>query len=181
MVTNPTFRPRTNPRRSTSRSCSSVVPSVIDSPRSFLLRERSGAGLLRLPVTVYRLQVFLKSDGHHFLQVGLPLQDLADAVLLERQHPALAAQLPDRVGLALLLDELPQRRRHDQELVDAHAPAVAGVEARLAALAARDRDPLAVDLERVEPGIVAELLAQLLELLGRWRIRLRAPRADPPH
>ena len=108
----------------------------------------------------------LEGDGLHLLEVGETVERLEHAVLHERRHALVLGDL-DHLGHARLgLDELLHRIGGDQHLVDGRAPAVAGVVAGGAALAAmEDEVGVVVEVEVLElVGPVG--LDQLLELLA---------------
>src|SRR5689334_16718262 len=187
-------------RRLMSRSAESDAPIAFSWSRRCA---RSSTALTRAPAGNRRPWVLsidaliatsLDADGAYFLHVGDAGQALLHAVLLQRPHAVVQA-LPEHLGNAgMLLDELLQLVRGDQQLVQAAAPLEAGaaafvaahrlVEAKLALVVAVVLDPLLVDrLHRafwigLEPSRRHQLLAVLAQErgeLGRLgRVRLLA-------
>jgi len=110
---------------------------------------------------VRALEILLQRDRHHFLEVGQPFEHFSDPVLLQVQHPGFAPAFASTSAGAFCCTSFRTGGVITRNSWMAMRPRLARVEARLAAFAARERQFLAVDFQRVEAGVVAELLLEL--------------------
>src|SRR5262245_55314917 len=96
-------------------------------------------------------------EGEHFLRRRNAVEDLADAVLEERQHAVEARSLADLRKRLALEDHLADRRGHFHELeqaLSAAEPRIAAIPAPHAAHDFLAADVFGLDPERPEGGHV---------------------------
>src|SRR6267378_1777490 len=77
--------------------------------------------------SIFRCPSFLRDDGADLSDVGVALQNFLDAILLQRAHAFLDRGRQHFVHGGPAVDQLLDRGRGEQQLVQADAPAIAAV------------------------------------------------------
>src|SRR5437764_2261667 len=119
-----------------------MTPSIVWPRRSAALYTKTGIAS----------GVFLR-DAQDFLDRREPLARTPPSIQAKRHHAGGDGVLPDVAGRRAPQHQAPRVFRDGEELVDAHAPAIAGAAAVVAALATEESRIVARDdAQRVQVG-----------------------------
>src|SRR5438093_1501616 len=135
-----------------------MTPSIVWPRRSAALYTKTGIAS----------GVFLR-DAQDFLDRREPLARTPPSIQAQRHHAGGDGVLPDVAGRRATQHQAPRVFRNREELVDPHAPAIAGAAAVVAALAAE------------EPGVVGRDDAEGVEVGRAHLVRHATGSADPAH